>query len=167
MMDWKTLGKKLAGAGLAPLGGALGGPAGAVIGAQIAKTIGLPVGAGPAEIAQALNDPETMVRLAQIDAEADVKLAEIEVRDRADARANSRDDGMRRALALLLPLSALAFGTGLVLVLVRANEITQAVAIGSTILGWLLRDASTSSSFFFGTSVGSARRAAELAQERK
>jgi hypothetical protein len=166
-MKWGDLGKKIGGLGLPALGGALGGPGGALIGKLVAEKLGMP-GANPEAIAQAVtDDPAALVKLAEIEATSDVQLAELEVRDRMDARTHIRDDRMRRILALALPGSALFFGTGLIIVLVRANEITQAVGMAGTILGWLIRDASAATSFFFGSSVGSSRKATELENTRK
>jgi hypothetical protein len=138
---------------------------GAMVGEQVARKLGLDP--DPAMIAQAISDPAVVAKLAEIEATADVELAKLEVQDRMDARTNIRDDRMRRILALFLPLAALLFGTGAFSVLISKNMTGEALGLAGTILGWLIRDASAATSFFFGSSVGSSRKAAELSQERK
>ena len=166
-MKWGELGKKIGGLGLPALGGALAGPGGAIVGKLVAERLGMP-GANPDALARAVTtDPAALVKLRELDLDADVEMARLEVQDRMDARANVRDDRMRRVLAIVLPIAAIFFGVGFTALLVWKNEVTQAVGIAGTMLGWLIRDASAATSFFFGTSVGSARKSAELSQERK
>ena len=163
-MKWSDLGKKVAGVGLPSLGGALGGPAGAIVGAEVARRLGLP-GANPEAVSAALSDPATIAKLREIEAESEVKLAELEVKDRADARANRGDDKMRIVLALLLvpaPIVVLGLMATGHLSLSTTDQVTV-----STILGFLLSEARSATAFFFGSSVGSSRRAAELAEGRK
>lgn len=70
-MDWKTVGKKLAGIGLPILGGSLGGSGGALIGKGIAAALGLGEGATPEQAAVALGNMtgEQLVALRQIEAD--------------------------------------------------------------------------------------------------
>jgi hypothetical protein len=42
-------------------------------------------------------------------------------------------------------------------------KITEAVGIACMVLGWLIRDASSVTSFYFGTSLGSKKKSEELA----
>lgn len=171
-MNLESLSRKVLAQGLPTLGGALGGPAGAVVAATVAHHLG--VEPTPGSIARAVvNDPGAMAELRRIEADMaaqsdkhDEAMASLEVQDRQNARANRSDDRMRFILGIVLPIVALLFGSALCGMLFWAKEVTQAVGIGGTILGWLIRDASAATSFFFGTSVGSARRAAELAKVR-
>lgn len=75
-MDWKDVGKKVA--GFAPLlGGALGGPAGAALGSIIAATLGTE--AEPDAIMSAIErDPAAAAKLQGIQAEQRTRLAEIQ-----------------------------------------------------------------------------------------
>ena len=81
------------------------------------------------------------------------------------ARESARtvDDTTRMVLACVIPAVAVLFGAVFVWVLVWKDEILQAVGIGSLILGWLIRDASAAMAFYFGTSLGSAKKSQELA----
>ena len=165
------LARRLAGAGLPALAGAVAGPAGAIVAAQVAKRLGLP-GANPEALEKALTaDPSLRVKLAELEvamAAETNRTMEIEAADRADARANNRDDGMRRILALALPVAALGFGGCLVWWLVNRGLATEAIGMAGMVLGWLIRDASAATAYFFGTSVGSSRKSKELAAiERK
>lgn len=79
-MDWKALGKKIAGTGATLLGGAVGGPAGASLAGSIASKLGL-TSDDPAEIARALDqDPEAAAKLKQIESEERVRLQELNTR---------------------------------------------------------------------------------------
>lgn len=71
MLDWKDI-KDVVGASAPLLGSLLGGPAGAAVGALIAS--GLGVGDSPVEVASALSDPGTTVKLRQIEKDRQVEL---------------------------------------------------------------------------------------------
>lgn len=170
MTDWKAIGRKLAGAGLPILGAQLGGPAGAAIGRDVAARLG--VDPDPEVIAQALGDPDTLLELRALEIEAAaaeradaLRAQEIAVADVQHARenANANDDGIRRWLAIILPLVAVLFGGAFIGALIWKNQITEAVGIAGMVLGWLIRDASSSTGFYFGTSLGSKKKSEELA----
>lgn len=70
-MDWKDIAGTVGKA--APLlGTLLGGPAGTAVGAIIASTLG--TGGSPAEVAQALANPDAMVKLREVEARRQVDL---------------------------------------------------------------------------------------------
>ena len=70
-MDWKDIAGTVGKA--APLlGTLLGGPAGGAVGAIIASTLG--TGGSPAEVAQALANPDAMVKLREVEARRQVDL---------------------------------------------------------------------------------------------
>lgn len=76
-MDWGELGKKIAGIGAPLLGGAIGGPGGAAIGGMVADAFGLSTD-DPTEIARAIDrDPESAVKLQQVQSDERVRLREI------------------------------------------------------------------------------------------
>lgn len=170
MTDWKAIGRKLAGAGLPILGAQLGGPAGAAIGRDVASRLG--VDPDPEVIAQALGDPDTLLELRAMEIEAAaakradaLRAQEIAAADvqHARAHANAADDATRRWIAVLLPVVAVVFGGAFLTALVLKDQITEAVGIAGMVLGWLIRDASSVTSFYFGTSLGSKKKSEELA----
>jgi len=66
-MDWKALGKTLAGLGLPILGGAMGGPAGALFGKMAAGALGLSADATPEQVATAVNtNPDNVAKLLEL-----------------------------------------------------------------------------------------------------
>jgi hypothetical protein len=162
-MKWGDLGKKIAGAGLPGLGGMLGGPGGALIGRVIADKLGMP-GANPEAIAQAVtNDPAALVKLAEIEANADVRFAEIEVQDRQSARASGKDDTVRRWMAAPAVVAPVGFG-----IFLLVAQPPDAQGLGMFVLGALFGYASQVYNYFFGTSIGSAKKQATIDQmERK
>lgn len=67
-MDWKDLGKQIAGYGLPLLGGALGGPGGAAIGSLVASALGLGDNPEPSKISVAVaGNPELVVKLRELE----------------------------------------------------------------------------------------------------
>lgn len=73
-MDWKDISAAVGKA--APLlGTLLGGPAGGAVGGLIASALG--TGAEPAEVAQALANPEAAAKLRQVEAERQTRLQEL------------------------------------------------------------------------------------------
>lgn len=168
MTDWKSIGRKLAGAGLPIIGAQLGGPVGAAVGRDIAARIG--VEPDPEIVAQALGDPETMLELRRMEIDAAaaertdaLRAQEIAAQDVQHAREHAPDDGVRRWLAKRMPVVAVLFGAGMVAVLVWKDQITEAMTIGGMVLGWLIRDSSSFTQFYSGSSLGSAKRAQEMA----
>lgn len=81
----------------------------------------------------------------------------------ARAHANAADDATRRWIAFLLPVVAVVFGGAFLTALVLKDQITEAVGIAGMVLGWLIRDASSVTGFYFGTSLGSKKKSEELA----
>ena len=149
----------------AQLGGtAVGSPiAGAVLG-QIAGALGAK-DASPEALAMAIDaaDPEDLAALRRIDAEMAARemdnierLAEIEARERADAR---------RILAGFMILAALAFGAFGVFLYSRGSLSAEAASLIGTVMGWLIRDASGANAFYFGTSAGSRNKESFIARE--
>lgn len=165
---WAQAAKAAAGAALPTIGAVLGGPLGGVLGATIARQLGTEP--TPEAVAAAIaTDPDAYVKLKEIEAQlaadqnaTDVQLATIEVQDRQDARSNRGDDRMRMVLTLVLvpaPLLILALMATGSLTLSAVDQVTV-----STILGYLLAEARSATAFYFGTSVGSSRRAKEISQ---
>lgn len=168
---WAQAAKAAAGAALPTIGTVLGGPLGGILGATIARQLGTEP--TPDAVAAAIaTDPDAYVKLKEIEAElaADenatlVQLSSIEVQDRQDARSNRGDDRMRMVLTLVLvpaPLLILALMATGSLTLSAVDQVTV-----STILGYLLAEARSATSFYFGTSVGSSRRAKEIAEMKR
>lgn len=76
-MDWKALGKKIAGVGAPLLGGAIGGPGGAALGGIVADALGADTDQ-PDDIAKAMQqDPNAAVKIRQVQAEERTRLREI------------------------------------------------------------------------------------------
>lgn len=161
-MNWQDLARTAAKLGLPTLGGALAGPAGAVAGKAIADALG--ADANPEAVREALAaDPDAVIRLRQVEAEMQAEqnrheeqLATIQVGDIQSARASTKDDTMRRWLAapiLVIPI--------LLIVLYACfpglDTSVWMLVIGTT-LGW----AGSVVGFYFGTSLGSAKRAEEI-----
>jgi hypothetical protein len=165
-MKWGDLGKKIAGIGLPALGAALPLPGGALIGKMIADKLGMP-GANIDAIAHAVaTDPAAMVKLRELDVEIgaqDVQLAELEVKDRMDARTSTKDDTVRRWLAAPAVIAPVAFG-----VFLLVWQPSDTTGLGMFMLGALFGNSSQIYNYFFGTSIGSTKKQASLDQmERK
>lgn len=168
-MNWQELGRKLAGIGLPALGASVGGPLGAATGRVVAEALGAP-DPSPSTIAEAITaDPEAAAKLQKLENEMqarrfehDERIFELETRDVQDARATDRDDRMRRWLAVPLIASPTLFGV----YLLWQNPQGEILALGTLILGYLIGHAEKVVAFFYGTSLGSTRRAAEQARER-
>lgn len=170
---WASAARAAAGAALPTIGAVLGGPLGGVVGAMVAKQLGTEP--TPEAVTHALaNDPDAYVKLKEIEAQlaidanaTDVQLATIETADRQSARANRGDDRMRMVLALFLIPAPLIVAAVLVaaIVLLNAADVPASVQnVVSIVLGYLIGEAKSASSFYFGTSVGSKRRAEQISQ---
>lgn len=169
-MNWQDLGRTLAGIGLPTLGGALAGPMGAVAGKAIADRLGA-AEASPEVIAQAIEaDPDALVRLRELEvemakvdaakearaAESTEKLLATAAADVQDARKDRSSDPTRARLAwgsLILLIGTLAAYAWLA----PADTQVWLLVIGAEI-GWV----GMTMTFYFGTSVGSAKRADEI-----
>lgn len=163
-MNLPALAKKIAAAGLPALGGALGGPAGAAIATTIAGTLG--VEPEPDAIARAIvNDPDAMIALRRLDAEQaseqrahDERMLAAQIADVQNARENSKDDTVRRRLApllIVLPVAVLV----LILWLEPSGEMLGA---GMMVLGLFVALAKDAVGFYYGTSLGSSKKSAEI-----
>ncbi|OQC40573.1 MAG: hypothetical protein BWX64_01446 [Acidobacteria bacterium ADurb.Bin051] len=169
MNPWQTLARKLAAAGLPALGGVLAGPAGAAAGAKVAQQLGLP-DADPAVIAQAAEaDPEIMVRLREIDrqmaleeqAHVERLLAADEANIR-EARALPDLNPVRERFAYVMLAVLVVSLAGLILaeVLWDIPDMVLGLAVG--VIGGFASQLQGMTAFFFGTSSGSANRAATI-----
>lgn len=163
MGRWGEIGKAVAKAGLPGLGGALGGPLGGIVGAVVAKTLGAH-DASPEAVQEALAaNPDAYIRLREIEAQiaadanaTEIRAAEIETADRQSARSFRGDDRMRVVLACVLVPAPI-----IVLISMATGVLTMSaadVATVSTILGFMLSEAKAATGFYFGTSVGSAKK---------
>jgi len=170
-MNWADLGRSLAGIGLPALGGALLGPAGAIAGADIARRIGA-AEATPEVISQAIEaDPAALVELrrlevemAKVDASREARSAESAEKmlatataDVQNARATGKDDTVRRWLAAPTVLAPVAFAFWLL-----SAQPADPSSIGMFVLGFLTNQAGQVFNFFFGTSIGSAKKQIEI-----
>lgn len=168
-MNWQDLGRSLAGIGLPVLGGALLGPAGAVAGADIARRLGA-AEATPEVISQAIEaDPAALVELqrleiemAKVDAGREARSAESNekmlVTATADVQSARRmpSDRSRPVLAAV-SFAVLVITMGVYAWLKPEDPQVWLLVIGSE-LGWV----GMAMTFYFGTSVGSAKRADEI-----
>lgn len=163
-MKWNDLARTAAKLGLPTLGGALAGPHGAMAGKAIADALGSD--ASPEAVAEALQaDPDALVRLRQVEADMAAReaqhaeeMARIAAADVQHARASGRDDAVRRWLvwpAVLLPVAFAAY-------ILVANPADPS-GVGMYMLGVLTGVLGQVYGFFFGTSIGSAKRAEEMA----
>ena len=180
-MDWKELGRKIAGA--APLlGGIIGGPAGAGVGQVVnlvAGALGMAPDTSADAIAQRLDmDPEALLKLRELESTHAEQLARIaleqarlELADRADARAReieiTRTTGRRDyQLYILAWLVVVGFGSlcGLLMrwtVPEGSNEVVF-MLFGSLASGFTLV-----LQYFFGSSRSSQDKTQLLAQRPK
>lgn len=163
-MDWKdlagTVGK------VAPLlGTLLGGPGGAAIGGIVASALG--TAAAPDEVAAVLANPDSLVKLRQIEADRAVKLEELAA-DQAKAQIvdvqNARQREIEMAKAVGAPwwvpttTTVLAFivvgGGGWMFFAIPDTDTRYAIiAVVTSVLG-----------YYFGTNQASARKTELLAQ---
>ncbi|TPE53087.1 hypothetical protein [Amaricoccus solimangrovi] len=178
-MNWQDLGEELRGIGLSAVGGALvGGAPGAVLatGQEIAKRIGA-AEASPEVIRDALEaDPEALaqmraleVEMAKVDerrearaADSAEELARIATADVQDARATRGvDDWMRAALAPLVLAITVALSVYIFKVTPEGKEPSSTAMY---ILGQFGGFSAAVIYFYFGSSLGSARRAEEISR---
>lgn len=176
-MDWKDVASTVGKA--APLlGTLLGGPAGAAVGGLIASAIG--AGNDPADVAQALANPDALVKLKQIESDRTVRLQELleqhaagelaartaelqtAAADRADARKTQVQTRSRipGALAIVITLGFFGILAVMMLGLWKSSD-NQALLI---MLGALGTSWGAVVNYYFGSSAGSARKDELLAQ---
>lgn len=169
-MDWKDL-AGIVGKAAPALGTLLGGPAGAAVGGLIASALG--TGNTPDDVAVAINNPDALVKLRQIEADKTVKLQELladqakaiiqtEAADRASARQMQQATGSRipAALAIVVTLGFFAV-LGLLVFHGKPEQGGDAlmIMVGSLGGAW-----STVMAFYFGTTSNSIRKTELLAQ---
>lgn len=157
-MSWKNISKHVGQA--APLlGAALGGPAGGAVGAIVASALG--VDNDPSSVSAALGDPESMVKLKQIEldhrAELEqmaVDLAKAELADKANARESHKHSPMPMVVTIALTI---IFGAALWMVL--ASEIPGANSdVAYAMLGQLSALWGASITYWVGSTRGSAEK---------
>jgi len=180
-VNWSDL-KPIVAKAAPVLGTLIGGPAGAAVGGIVAAALG--VEATPDNVAAALQrDPDAAIKLAQIQSEQAMRLADIqaslvvaEMQDTQNAR--QRDVEMRKAgfdnkradrmiLAVFLSLLAIIAALMMPFVLDTASLPPEVAAIFSTMAGMLLKMLSDAFQFEFGSSRGSAAKTAMMARERE
>ncbi|WP_422134948.1 hypothetical protein [Endozoicomonas sp. ALD040] len=106
-MDWKAI-SQLVGKAAPVLGTALGGPAGTVLGSMVANVLG--VEDTPTAVANAIkNNPEALISLKQFERKNEQQIREmafrtlqVELNDKANARASHKDSNMPAIIVWLL-----------------------------------------------------------------
>lgn len=172
-MDWKSVGKTVAKA--APiLGTVLGGPVGAVAGAAgslLASFLG--VEPDPQAVAQAVRDPETMLKLKELEAAHQARLLdwqtkqlEAEVENVKSARAREVElakagHGGAWATTVVAGIVTVGFFIMLYLVL-RPPENFEIGQAATLLLGSLATGFGAVVNYYLGSSLGSTRKTAML-----
>lgn len=170
-MDWRDLGEALRDAGLPALGGAVAGPAGVLVGQTIARKLGA-AEASPDVLRDAIAaDPDAMRVLNEmehekterlrIDAERETTLAQVAATDTANARSTPDQDRARPKLAIVA-FFLLVLTMGAYAYLDPADPQVWLLVIGAEI-GWV----GLTMNFYFGTSIGSSKRADEISAMMK
>jgi len=174
-MDWKSIASNVA--RIAPgIGAAIGGPAGSVVGLGVkalCDVFGVDSGALDAtqQVEQALNSmtPEQAVELKKADnqfildmKELDIKVFELEVKDRDSAREREQDVGSRETAVLAYVIvSAFVFVIGFILwALLRNGQNMESIGVlGGSLIGSIITLLSQKveqvCGYFFGSSKGS------------
>lgn len=148
-MNWSDLGKKVA--EFAPLlGGVLGGPSGAVVGKMLASTFGTEE--KPDAIAAAIDaDPNAALKLKETESNNRVRLEQMYLHDRQDARARHKDSIMPAVLSICLTL---------IVVLIVYLLFFQAIPSGARevlfmLLGVVVKEWGGAMQYWFGTTRSS------------
>ena len=179
--DWKDIAGVVG--KFAPLAGTLiGGPAGAAIGALLSAALGTD-GTPDALHAAIAADPQASLKLAEFESDNKVKLQALafthadnvlaaetaalqaDVADRTSARAREATvrDKTPSVLAGVVIASGIAFATAVVFGLVTKDP-SQAALVG-TVMGYILSESKVVTSYYFGSSSGSARKTELLKSE--
>lgn len=176
-MDWAKLASNVA--SLAPgLGAAIGGPVGAVAGLGIRAICGLfgidsKADDAAAQVEQALSGmtPEQALQLKQADQQfikdmkaLDVDVFRLEVQDRDSARHRESSVGSRAVTALAFII--VGGFLGMVYGLLSGNLEAVDSVLAGTLIGYVSAKAEQVVSYYFGSSLGSARKT-ELASQAK
>jgi hypothetical protein len=177
-VNWQDLARTVAKVGLPALGAALPLPGGAVVGKMIADALG--VEPTPEAVTAALQaDPDALPKLKKI--EADVAAREMEheetmlataTADVQRARTNDKDGAMRNRLAGLIFFSPLYVLTLYTAINVLSKFATIPASLVSdpvwyTLFGLTGGWATSVVGFYFGTSIGSSRRADDISAMMK
>ena len=162
-MNWKDLARTMAKLGLPTLGGALAGPAGAAAGKIIADRLGA-AEASPDVIQDAIAaDPDALVRLREVEAEMvraeaehEEEMARIGTADVQHARQATGQDRVRPWLAVSAILLLIA--TMAAYAIIDPDDVQVWLLVIGAEIGWV----GMALTFYFGTSLGSAKRAEEI-----
>lgn len=145
------------------VGGPIGAGAGAVVG-QIAAALGAPADDEEAMVAAlATATPEQIAEIRRIDADFEVRMAELglrpqelEVTDRKSAREMAKAQGNEPQVVFTVMLTLLIGAVTWALFDVEMPQENRIVA--GTFLGVLIREWAGSMHFWFGTSIGSQKK---------
>lgn len=167
-MDWKSI-SDVVGKVSPALGTLIGGPAGAVVGTAIAAALGTKD--DPNDVAAALFDPESAVKLRQIEAdtvikaqELTVQLAVAELQARVDDMKSARDreasvrDNTNRILAYTIVGAFVGMVGTALLGYAKVDNV-----MAGTLVGYLSAKCEQVLAYYFGSTAGSARKTELLA----
>jgi len=176
-MDWKSVGKIIAKA--APvLGGVLGGPVGAVAGAAgslVASFLG--VEPDPDAVARAVQDPEILLKLKELEAAQQARLLDwqgtqlqAELENVKSARSREVElakagHGAAWATSVVAGIVTVGFFVMLYLVL-RPPENFEMGQAATLLLGALATGFGAVVNYYLGSSLGSTRKTAMLGQTK-
>lgn len=166
--------KSIVGAVAPVLGGALGGPFGALAGSVISKIVTGKEDAAPEEILKSLGNPEALLALKKEDHAFEIRLKELEVRDKEisiDDTKSARGRQIKMAKAgkadRMMPVIAfLCFSTLFFLIwIVAFHPIPEAFKVVLEILiGGAITQCAQIVQFYFGSSAGSRIKDTKLIQ---
>lgn len=154
-MNWTDISQAVG--SVAPkLGAAIGGPGGQIVGAMVARAVG--VDPRPEALRQYLTqDPAAFVRLQELERQMELDRLE-DMQHARETRDSVADEAMRRWLALFVVPAPLVLLAGLIWL----NPEGALLALGSSVLGYATAEAKQVFAFYFGTSLGSKKKGAEL-----
>lgn len=168
-VNWDKV-KDIVGAVAPTVGAALGGPFGAIAGKAISEALGE---SDEAKIVEALKaDPNKVLELKKAEIAFQQFMRDAEIREEQlvySDKASARDLGKSQGLHAQIALSAL-FVTGYfgVLVMIMTGVISAEDAMKDVVillLGLLVREIPTIMQFWFGTSIGSKEKSAQIAAD--
>lgn len=185
-MDWSRV-KDIIGKGAPVLGTLLGGPAGAAIGTIVAAALGTE-STPEAVIEKLKNDPESMVRVLEIESNQKVELQKLALQaeqnrmvahttelqavmaDKASARSLVTVGGDKTARNLAYIYTCMLFITllthfGMMMYGVKLDPL--ALQVIGTLEGVLIAMVLGSKEFFFGSSMGDQKKSEDISQIAK